>query len=177
MQEHRDREMRERQQAEQATHENHAGSVHLHQPVAVGPQVRAMHGPNGILGNSSQMGPNSLPTSMSGPNGPAGIFGSGPGQQQTDGPRLQHPVQGGQQSLMVPFGGPPGMQQSIAMGQGQQPILNVSRIGMEVSRFEKRTDLPQDALSYLDQVKVQFHDHPDVYNKFLDIMKDFKSGA
>lgn len=35
----------------------------------------------------------------------------------------------------------------------------------------------QDALSYLDQVKVQFADHPDVYNKFLDIMKDFKSGA
>jgi paired amphipathic helix protein Sin3a len=35
----------------------------------------------------------------------------------------------------------------------------------------------QDALSYLDQVKVQFADHPDVYNRFLDIMKDFKSGA
>jgi paired amphipathic helix protein Sin3a len=34
-----------------------------------------------------------------------------------------------------------------------------------------------DALSYLDQVKVQFADHPDVYNRFLDIMKDFKSGA
>ena len=33
----------------------------------------------------------------------------------------------------------------------------------------------QDALSYLDQVKVQFADQPDVYNKFLDIMKDFKS--
>ena len=43
-------------------------------------------------------------------------------------------------------------------GPGQQPILN-------------------DALSYLDQVKVQFADHPDVYNRFLDIMKDFKSGA
>jgi len=42
------------------------------------------------------------------------------------------------------------------MPQGQQPILN-------------------DALSYLDQVKVQFADQPDVYNKFLDIMKDFKS--
>lgn len=39
------------------------------------------------------------------------------------------------------------------------------------------TDLVQDALSYLDQVKVQFVDHPDVYNRFLDIMKDFKSGA
>ena len=33
----------------------------------------------------------------------------------------------------------------------------------------------RDALTYLDQVKVQFSDQPDVYNKFLDIMKDFKS--
>jgi paired amphipathic helix protein Sin3a len=32
-----------------------------------------------------------------------------------------------------------------------------------------------DALSYLDAVKVQFQDQPDVYNKFLDIMKEFKS--
>jgi paired amphipathic helix protein Sin3a len=32
-----------------------------------------------------------------------------------------------------------------------------------------------DALSYLDAVKLQFHDKPDVYNHFLDIMKDFKS--
>lgn len=30
----------------------------------------------------------------------------------------------------------------------------------------------KDALSYLDQVKVQFAEHPDVYNRFLDIMKD-----
>lgn len=36
---------------------------------------------------------------------------------------------------------------------------------------------PQDALSYLDQVKVRFVDQPDVYNRFLDIMKDFKSQA
>lgn len=33
----------------------------------------------------------------------------------------------------------------------------------------------KDALSYLDQVKIQFHDQPDIYNRFLDIMKDFKS--
>ncbi|KAK9469030.1 hypothetical protein V1512DRAFT_258454 [Lipomyces arxii] len=33
----------------------------------------------------------------------------------------------------------------------------------------------KDALSYLDQVKVQFQNQPDVYNRFLDIMKDFKS--
>ena len=34
-----------------------------------------------------------------------------------------------------------------------------------------------DALSYLDAVKNQFQDSPDVYNQFLDIMKDFKSQA
>lgn len=33
----------------------------------------------------------------------------------------------------------------------------------------------KDALSYLDQVKVQFAEHPDVYNRFLDIMKDVSS--
>ncbi|CAG8503876.1 11727_t:CDS:10 [Diversispora eburnea] len=35
----------------------------------------------------------------------------------------------------------------------------------------------KDALSYLDQVKVQFSEQPEVYNHFLDIMKDFKSQA
>ena len=35
----------------------------------------------------------------------------------------------------------------------------------------------KDALSYLEQVKVQFSSRPDVYNHFLDIMKDFKSQA
>lgn len=32
-----------------------------------------------------------------------------------------------------------------------------------------------DALSYLDAVKSRFHDRTDVYNRFLDIMKDFKT--
>ncbi|KAI9260819.1 hypothetical protein BY458DRAFT_478371 [Sporodiniella umbellata] len=35
----------------------------------------------------------------------------------------------------------------------------------------------KDALSYLDQVKVKFSDQPEVYNRFLDIMKEFKSQA
>lgn len=34
-----------------------------------------------------------------------------------------------------------------------------------------------DALGYLDQVKSCFVDQPNVYNEFLDIMKDFKSQA
>ncbi|KAI5626266.1 paired amphipathic helix protein Sin3a isoform X2 [Silurus asotus] len=33
----------------------------------------------------------------------------------------------------------------------------------------------EDALSYLDQVKFQSRDQPQVYNDFLDIMKEFKS--
>jgi len=33
----------------------------------------------------------------------------------------------------------------------------------------------EDALSYLDQVKLQFSGQPQVYNDFLDIMKEFKS--
>ncbi|KAJ4472571.1 paired amphipathic helix [Lentinula edodes] len=32
-----------------------------------------------------------------------------------------------------------------------------------------------DALCYLDDVKHQFAEKPEVYNRFLDIMKDFKS--
>jgi hypothetical protein len=32
-----------------------------------------------------------------------------------------------------------------------------------------------DDLSYLDSVKIQLHDRPDLYNIFMDIMKDYKS--
>lgn len=79
-----------------------------------------------------------------------------------------------------------------AMNQGQQPILNVRKPRVLRSfRLFNHTDpffwnhltvlvhadarRQQDALSYLDQVKVQFSEQPDVYNRFLDIMKDFKS--
>ena len=33
----------------------------------------------------------------------------------------------------------------------------------------------EDALSYLDQVKSKFQNNPEVYNDFLDIMKEFKA--
>ncbi|KAF2736640.1 hypothetical protein EJ04DRAFT_462701 [Polyplosphaeria fusca] len=153
----RDRDLRDRQQHEQAALEQHSGPITIHQPVAVAPQARTVHGPNGLLSQSGPLGgPVSLPGPMSGPNVPVGLFANPPVQQGDTTPRMQHAVQPAPQpSMLMPFGGPPG---SMAMGQGQQPILN-------------------DALSYLDQVKVQFADHPDVYNRFLDIMKDFKSGA
>lgn len=37
------------------------------------------------------------------------------------------------------------------------------------------TPILKDALSYLDAIKFAYHDQPDVYNNFLDIMKDFKA--
>lgn len=141
----------------------HQGPPHLHQPRAVPPPT--VHGPNGLLGNPSiahQHQQQQLPQPPLGaPSGPGNIFGGGPVQN----PHAHTPQHIQQASLLAPYA--PGsqaqqaqQQQQMAQGQGQgqQPILN-------------------DALSYLDQVKVQFADHPDVYNKFLDIMKDFKSGA
>ena len=154
--EQRDRDLHERQQREHAAHQNHSGPIQIHQPVAVAPSTRTIHGPNGLLGQSGPMnGPNPLAPPMGGPNsGP--MYGNAPAQHEQTTPRMQHAVQAPTQAqMLMPFAGPPG---SMAMGQGQQPILN-------------------DALSYLDQVKVQFADHPDVYNRFLDIMKDLKSGA
>ena len=47
--------------------------------------------------------------------------------------------------------------------QGQQQQQQFQRLKVE------------DALSYLDQVKAQFGNQPQVYNDFLDIMKEFKS--
>ncbi|KDQ63138.1 hypothetical protein JAAARDRAFT_119201 [Jaapia argillacea MUCL 33604] len=53
-----------------------------------------------------------------------------------------------------------------------QPPTGNASLSPETNRPLNVTD----ALSYLDAVKVQFQDKPDVYNHFLDIMKDFKSG-
>ncbi|XP_069103169.1 paired amphipathic helix protein Sin3a-like isoform X1 [Argopecten irradians] len=50
-----------------------------------------------------------------------------------------------------------------AVSQGQQQQQQFQRLKVE------------DALSYLDQVKLQFGNQPQVYNDFLDIMKEFKS--
>lgn len=123
--EQRDRELRERQQHEQAANENHSGPIQIHQPVAVAPSTRTIHGPNGLLGQPGPLGgPNALSGPMNGPNAPGGIFGNAPVQQGDTTPRMQHAVQPPPQaSMLMPFGGPPG---PMALGQGQQPILNVS---------------------------------------------------
>ncbi|KAK5088116.1 Transcriptional regulatory protein sin3 [Lithohypha guttulata] len=99
--------------------------------------------------------------SLQGPNGLLGGGGAGvhttnapvPLSQQY--PQHQLPPQSAAPNYLTQP--PPATAHSNIAG-GQQPILN-------------------DALSYLDQVKVRFSDQPDVYNRFLDIMKDFKSQA
>lgn len=155
--EQRDRELHERQQREQAALQSHSAPIQIHQPVAVAPSTRTIHGPNGLLGQSGPLnGAGPLAPPMSGPPAAGPMYNNAPPQHEQITPRMQHAVQAPSQAqMLMPFAGPPG---AMGMGQGQQPILN-------------------DALSYLDQVKVQFADHPDVYNRFLDIMKDFKSGA
>ncbi|KAK4550250.1 hypothetical protein LTR36_003217 [Oleoguttula mirabilis] len=149
---HRDQERQRLEQVPQ--HQPHSGPPLLHQPVAVGP--RSVHGPNGLLGNPSIAGPQHAQMPLGAPSGPGNIFAGGPVQPAQTQSGQQQQLQA---NMLMPFpGAQQAAQQQVVQGPGQQPILN-------------------DALSYLDQVKVQFADHPDVYNRFLDIMKDFKSGA
>ena len=155
-------ELREQQRgAEQrrSPSEAHAGSIPLQQPTASRiPQ--GLHGPNGLLSANPSTG---LGGALGAPVGPGNVFASGSAAHE-----------GGAGSFLQPGPAPPPQHLSAlnsavqapppianggsGMGQGQQPILN-------------------DALTYLDQVKVRFQDQPEVYNKFLDIMKDFKSQA
>ncbi|KXS16514.1 hypothetical protein M427DRAFT_154438 [Gonapodya prolifera JEL478] len=57
-------------------------------------------------------------------------------------------------------------------------VPNATIVTMPASEYGSHLYRPlnvKDALSYLDEVKRQFEREPDVYNRFLDIMKDFKA--
>ncbi|KAI8461296.1 hypothetical protein BY996DRAFT_4573648 [Phakopsora pachyrhizi] len=60
-------------------------------------------------------------------------------------------------------------------GTNPQPNHTSSSFTSAMASSSYRPLNVRDALSYLDQVKLQFQDSPGVYNKFLDIMKDFKT--
>ncbi|KAH9894608.1 hypothetical protein F4778DRAFT_747639 [Xylariomycetidae sp. FL2044] len=193
---HRDRESAERHHRDQypatTPHHSNTASLQIHQPVA-SRLPGAIHSPGGLLANHGGSGPSLGPGSGPGaalptfgaslPNDSnrpiphnaqtassqmfgaiaAGAGGPNPGRSASSGGSAS--IFGGPLNQQIPTGGhpgpagpggPPNGGGGGGLPQGQQPILN-------------------DALSYLDQVKVQFADQPDVYNKFLDIMKDFKS--
>ncbi|ODV79450.1 uncharacterized protein CANTADRAFT_51875 [Suhomyces tanzawaensis NRRL Y-17324] len=85
-------------------------------------------------------------------------------QQQ---PPSQQPQQPHQQSHHAPA-----VPQQPVGPQSQVPLGVPNRAS--VSNVYRPLNV-KDALSYLDQVKIQFYNQADVYNNFLDIMKDFKS--
>lgn len=128
--EQRDREHHERQQREQAAHQSHSGPMQIHQPVAVAPSTRTVHGPNGLLGQAGPLGgPNALGAPMGGANAAPHMYGNAPVQHEQSTPRMQHAVQPpAQPQIMLPgFAAPGSISAMGPMGQGgQQPILNVS---------------------------------------------------
>lgn len=141
-----EKDIMEQQRVEQRSPPSvHAGSIPLQQPTA-SRISQALHAPNGLLGANPAAG---LTSSLGAPSGPVNVFASN-GHTHEPNRGYLIPVPTLPQHLAA-MNQPP----HSGMPQGQQPILN-------------------DALTYLDQVKVQFADQPEVYNKFLDIMKEFK---
>lgn len=90
---------------------------------------------------------------------------------------------GGQQTPIVSGvsgGGTPGQAGSLSAGGiGASATIGVTQAttagpgGQQQTQFQRLK--VEDALSYLDHVKSKFGNQPQVYNDFLDIMKEFKS--
>ncbi|KAL7273296.1 Transcriptional regulatory protein sin3 [Rhizina undulata] len=182
---------------------NSAPSAPQQQQQAPPPQQQQQQGPpppHGIQASSPAQalpGIQASPINSQGPQMQSAPSAQGPvpQQQQQQGPGgpNPHPLSGiGAQQVQSQQPGPPQHQMAMVpgmnQGQGQvqqqasnqmPPSAGVPGNGPGGPILNFKTNLTtfaqKDALSYLDQVKFQFQDQPDVYNKFLDIMKDFKS--
>ena len=139
------REQQQQQQQQQQQHhahqhpvQSHTGSIPIHQPVA-SKVPNSIHGPNGLLSNigSGQITAASNTQAASGGGGGGSIFGmqsqpaGNPPRQTTFlhqqvGPPLSQPGPGFMGAGPAPGPGPSPMPGQAALGQGQQPILNVS---------------------------------------------------
>lgn len=84
-----------------------------------------------------------------------------PGQAPVAHHGVQQPAHQQSSQAAIPQVVPPPQAHTAAQVQGQQQQFQRLKV--------------EDALSYLDQVKLQFGNQPQVYNDFLDIMKEFKS--
>lgn len=62
-----------------------------------------------------------------------------------------------------------------AVPSSSNPVMVSSTISSAGQQHQFQRLKVEDALSYLDQVKFKFGNQPQVYNDFLDIMKEFKS--
>ncbi|KAJ3593367.1 hypothetical protein NHX12_005702 [Muraenolepis orangiensis] len=132
-------------------------------PTAETPQHRILAPSSVLEAVADKMQPSagiqySIPQGYQVPTMPQSTVGHGPGQNSSStlhvGPHTLN--------SSVPSQGPAVVQSHAhpPSAQGQQQF---QRLKVE------------DALSYLDQVKLQFGNQPQVYNDFLDIMKEFKS--
>ncbi|CAK1548870.1 unnamed protein product [Leptosia nina] len=66
-------------------------------------------------------------------------------------------------------------QTNMGIGGRQSPGVGVVPVATGAGGASFQRLKVEDALSYLDQVKYKFNTQPQVYNDFLDIMKEFKS--
>lgn len=65
---------------------------------------------------------------------------------------------------------------ATSVGQSSNDANNAGgNLAMSNNQYNQYRLKVEDALSYLDQVKLQFERTPDVYDQFLEIMKEFKS--
>ena len=123
-------EINERQrriESQSQPHQNHAGSIPIHQPVA-SKVPSTIHGPGGLLsGMGGGGGPVPSTASMTASNGPSGGFGPPSANSGQPRPMQQNPLQNQlpQHRLMQAPGAMTGLT------QGQQPILNVSNLARE----------------------------------------------
>jgi paired amphipathic helix protein Sin3a len=110
------------------------------------------------------------------PPGSLHVSSSNPGEMQPTPsqppPSSQQQQQQSQQQAQQPQPQPPQQAQ-----QQSQQASSVQQAQPQQQQASYRPLNVKDALTYLDQVKIQFSEQPDVYNRFLDIMKDFKSQA
>ncbi|OXB44336.1 hypothetical protein B1J92_E02475g [Nakaseomyces glabratus] len=150
---------------------------------------------NRIDTSMNPIGPKSITTSSSTPASVGFSVASldNPLPPATKKPEIKlHPLPQQQQPRIYTQQQP---QQQQILQQDQQEILQNQRQGSTGASETSTTQSPlvsgpaqtqgdpmsyrplnvKDALSYLEQVKFQFHTRPDIYNLFLDIMKDFKS--
>ncbi len=103
-----------------------------------------------------------------------------PGQTDSPPPKPNIPVHATGEEVSLPSRATPGPK--VKSGT-PKPVTPTPRSGEATAGPPSELKTPEagrplnvtDALSYLDAVKVQFQDKPEVYNRFLDIMKDFKS--
>ncbi|GLB35790.1 putative histone deacetylase (HDAC) interacting [Lyophyllum shimeji] len=122
--------------------------------------------------------PPDLPTSSQQPRNPLAQPDPQPSPAQQDSLQLPKPAQPPYPTgpdILVSHSDTPDMKPRTPKPSTPRPSTGDSPAGAQKSPEVGRALNVTDALSYLDAVKVQFQDKPEVYNRFLDIMKDFKS--